>query len=72
MTSRRITFADGKQSYIGAGQFRIEEYKLPEFKVTVQTPEENGRPKTFRLGEKVEALREVRDALRTPPDPITG
>lgn len=34
--------------------FRLEEYKLPEFKVSVQTPEEDGRRKVFRLGEKVE------------------
>jgi uncharacterized protein YfaS (alpha-2-macroglobulin family) len=34
--------------------FRLEEYKLPEFKVTVQTPEENGFKKAFRLGDKVE------------------
>jgi alpha-2-macroglobulin len=50
----QIVFAHGPQSHIGAGQFRIEEYKLPEFKVTVQTPEQNGRAKIFRLGEKVE------------------
>jgi uncharacterized protein YfaS (alpha-2-macroglobulin family) len=50
----RLMFSDSRQSFIGAGQFRLEEYKLPEFKVTVQTPEENGRPKIFRLGEKVE------------------
>jgi uncharacterized protein YfaS (alpha-2-macroglobulin family) len=35
--------------------FRLEEYKLPEFKVAVQTPEENGKKKTFRLGDTVEA-----------------
>ncbi|HTV43191.1 MAG TPA: alpha-2-macroglobulin family protein [Candidatus Sulfotelmatobacter sp.] len=35
--------------------FRLEEYKLPEFKVTVQTPEENGKKETFRLGDTVEA-----------------
>ncbi len=35
--------------------FRLEEYKLPEFKVTVQTPEENGHRKTFRLGDTVAA-----------------
>ncbi|HTV63358.1 MAG TPA: alpha-2-macroglobulin family protein [Verrucomicrobiae bacterium] len=35
--------------------FRLEEYKLPEFKVTVQTPEENGKKETFRLGDAVEA-----------------
>ena len=34
--------------------FRLEEYKLPEFKVTVQTPEENGKKKTFRMGDTVE------------------
>ncbi len=51
-----ITFWDeGKKHHIGnATLFRLEEYKLPEFKVTVQTPEENGRKKAFRLGEKVE------------------
>ncbi len=38
-----------------AMMFRLEEYKLPEFKVTVQTPEENGKKKTFRLGDTVEA-----------------
>ncbi|MBO0726902.1 MAG: alpha-2-macroglobulin, partial [Blastocatellia bacterium] len=32
----------------------LEEYKLPEFQVGVQTPEENGRKKTFLLGDKVE------------------
>ncbi|HEU5122847.1 MAG TPA: MG2 domain-containing protein [Verrucomicrobiae bacterium] len=53
---------EGRHRLIGvAALFRIEEYKLPEFKVTVQTPEEattNGAPakkKTFRLGETVEA-----------------
>lgn len=51
-----ITFWDeGKKHHIGnATLFRLEEYKLPEFKVKVQTPEENGRKKAFRLGEKVE------------------
>ena len=34
--------------------FRLEEYKLPEFKVAVKTPEEDGKKKAFRLGEKVE------------------
>src|SRR5207245_5039457 len=46
----QITFWDeGKKHHIGnATLFRLEEYKLPEFKVTVQTPEENGRKKAFR------------------------
>jgi hypothetical protein len=52
-----ITFHDaGHRNQIGSAQlFRIEEYKLPEFKVSVRTPEENGKKKAFRLGEKVEA-----------------
>ena len=46
---------DGRRNGIGSAKlFRLEEYKLPEFKVTVQTPEENGKKKSFRLGEKVE------------------
>jgi uncharacterized protein YfaS (alpha-2-macroglobulin family) len=38
----------------GAKLFRLEEYKLPEFKVDVKTPEQDGKKKAFRLGEKVE------------------
>ncbi|MDQ2921900.1 MAG: MG2 domain-containing protein, partial [Acidobacteriota bacterium] len=51
-----IQFWDqGRQNGIGSAKlFRLEEYKLPEFKVAVQTPEENGKKKAFRLGEKVE------------------
>jgi uncharacterized protein YfaS (alpha-2-macroglobulin family) len=51
-----IQFWDGgrKNSIGGAKLFRLEEYKLPEFRVAVKTPEENGRKKSFRLGEKVE------------------
>ncbi|MGH9932015.1 MAG: alpha-2-macroglobulin family protein [Pyrinomonadaceae bacterium] len=46
---------NGRLNSIGSAKlFRLEEYKLPEFKVAVQTPEENGRKKSFRLGEKVE------------------
>ncbi|HLG16869.1 MAG TPA: alpha-2-macroglobulin family protein [Blastocatellia bacterium] len=48
-------FTPRRQTTIGnAVLFRLEEYKLPEFKVSVQTPEENGKKKAFRLGEKVE------------------
>ncbi|HZS04069.1 MAG TPA: alpha-2-macroglobulin family protein [Blastocatellia bacterium] len=52
----QITFYDaGRRNQIGSAQlFRVEEYKLPEFKVSVQTPEENGKKKAFKLGEKVE------------------
>ena len=35
--------------------FRLEEYKLPEYKVSVQTPEEDGKKKTFWVGDTVEA-----------------
>ena len=51
----RVTFWDaGRHNQIGnAVLFRLEEYKLPEFKVSVKTPEEDGKKKTFRMGEKV-------------------
>lgn len=45
---------DRKNHIGGATLFRLEEYKLPEFKVAVQTPEEDGKRKAFRLGETVE------------------
>lgn len=51
-----VTFYNAGRS-VGIGNatlFRLEEYKLPEFKVTVQTPEEDGKKKTFRLGESVQ------------------
>jgi uncharacterized protein YfaS (alpha-2-macroglobulin family) len=53
----RVQFWDeGRHHEIGnATLFRLEEYKLPEFKVSVTTPEEKGQKKTFRLGETVEA-----------------
>ncbi|MCM3870411.1 MAG: MG2 domain-containing protein [Pyrinomonadaceae bacterium] len=45
----------GRRTGIGSATlFRLEEYKLPEFKVTVKTPEEDGKKKAFRLGEKVD------------------
>src|SRR5207253_10909892 len=52
----QIQFWDqGRANHIGdAKLFRLEEYKLPEFKVSVKTPEEDGKKKAFRLGEKVE------------------
>src|SRR5262249_33648061 len=41
---------------IGAATlFRLEEYKLPEFRVSVHTPEEQGKKKLFRLGDTLEA-----------------
>jgi uncharacterized protein YfaS (alpha-2-macroglobulin family) len=52
----QVTFwDDGRHSGIGSAVlFRLEEYKLPEFKVSVTTPEEEGKKKAFRLGERVE------------------
>jgi uncharacterized protein YfaS (alpha-2-macroglobulin family) len=51
----RITFHDGNDTIGAAELFRLEEYKLPEFKVDVHTPEENGKKKLFRLGDTIEA-----------------
>ncbi|HEX3185199.1 MAG TPA: MG2 domain-containing protein, partial [Pyrinomonadaceae bacterium] len=52
----QIQFWDETRSHnIGsAALFRLEEYKLPEFKVQVRTPEQDGKKKAFRLGEQVE------------------
>ena len=50
-----IFYDQGRQHTIGSAQlFRLEEYKLPEFQVTIQTPEEKGKKKAFRLGETVD------------------
>jgi len=51
----QVTFYDeGRNHTIGnATLFRLEEYKLPEFKVSVQTPQADGHKQSFRLGEKV-------------------
>ncbi|HSE16620.1 MAG TPA: alpha-2-macroglobulin family protein [Pyrinomonadaceae bacterium] len=51
-----ITFwEEGYKQQIGSAKlFRLEEYKLPEFKVAVKTPEQDGKKKAFRVGEKVE------------------
>ncbi|HEX6283881.1 MAG TPA: MG2 domain-containing protein, partial [Pyrinomonadaceae bacterium] len=52
----QVQFWDqGRHHRIGnARLFRLEEYKLPEFKVDVKTPEQDGKKKAFRVGEKVE------------------
>lgn len=52
----RIEFWTDKEhnNEIGSATlFRLEEYKLPEFKVAVKTPEVDGKKKAFKLGEKV-------------------
>jgi len=53
-TIRFYTTGKRKRQIGHAAMFRLEEYKLPEFKVAVQTPEENGKKKVFQLGETVE------------------
>jgi hypothetical protein len=57
----RVTFWNaGRQQHIGgATLFRLEEYKLPEFKVKISTPEVDGKRKAFRLGERVEVKLEA-------------
>ena len=52
----RVEFtADSRQ--VGAAMlFRLEEYRLPEFRVSVATPEdENGAPRIFRPGDAIVA-----------------
>ncbi|MBN2446110.1 MAG: alpha-2-macroglobulin, partial [Phycisphaerae bacterium] len=50
-----VEFFEGADSVGRATMFRLEEYKLPEFKVTIETPkDEQGQPRAFRLGESVE------------------
>jgi hypothetical protein len=46
-----IIFRDSRNHVGGAPLFRLEEYKLPEFAVTVSTPE----GKQYRLGDTIEA-----------------
>ena len=51
----RVTFRDAGNHIGGAVLFRMEEYKLPEFEVSVETPQDDGRPRIFRIGETVES-----------------
>ncbi|MBD3868072.1 MAG: hypothetical protein IFK94_08100, partial [Acidobacteria bacterium] len=53
----RIQFKNPERSgwIYGSALFRLEEYKLPEFQVTVTPPMEDGSPVVFRPGDKVEA-----------------
>ena len=48
--------ADTRGQMLGSGQlFRLEEYKLPEFLVTVEgARDENGQPRAFRMGDDLE------------------
>ncbi len=47
--------SDDKKQHRGQAQlFRLEEYKLPEFRVSIRTPEEDGKRRIYRLGERVD------------------
>jgi len=52
----KVTFRDERhKNYIGeATLFRLEEYKLPEFKVGIETPQEDGKERSFILGDEIE------------------
>ncbi len=52
----RVSFRErnGGSQIGSATLLRLEEYKLPEFKVAVNTPEQDGRRQSFRLGDRVE------------------
>jgi len=57
-----VTFktVEKNQQHIGSAQlFRLEEYKLPEYQVSVTTAEENGKRKLYRLGDTIEATIEA-------------
>ena len=45
---------DGRVEIGNAVLFRLEEYKLPEFEVAVNTPREDGRPVLYKVGDRVE------------------
>jgi uncharacterized protein YfaS (alpha-2-macroglobulin family) len=56
----RVSFFEpaspGRRGIGGATLFRLEEYKLPEFEVKVDTSSAGGAKKLWRLGDRVEAL----------------
>jgi uncharacterized protein YfaS (alpha-2-macroglobulin family) len=58
--SLQVLYPDA-QRFIGAGSFRVEEYKKPEFEVTVEAPKE-----PVRLGEKVTATIKARYYFGAP------
>ncbi len=48
-------YIDNNNAYVGSAKlFRLEEYKLPEFKVAVKTAEEDGKKKIFRVGDRID------------------
>ena len=63
----RVNFREGG-SYVGSATlFRVEEYKLPEFEVTVATAKDPaGKTKLWRLGDKVEGAVEAATYFGAP------
>jgi uncharacterized protein YfaS (alpha-2-macroglobulin family) len=56
----RVNFREGNRGVGGATLFRVEEYKLPEFEVTVATAKDlAGKTKLWRLGDRVEGTVEA-------------
>ena len=57
----------GRRQSIGSAKlFRLEEYKLPEFRVSVESPETDGKQKVFRLGDRVEVAVQVNYYFGSP------
>ncbi len=54
-----VNFAEGDRGIGSATLFRLEEYKLPEFRVSVKTTDEQGLSRAFRLGDTVEVTIEA-------------
>ncbi len=52
-------FWDPERGIGSATLFRLEEYKLPEFRVAVTTTDESGASRAFRLGDTVEVAIEA-------------
>jgi uncharacterized protein YfaS (alpha-2-macroglobulin family) len=50
----QVQFTEGDRHIGSAVLFRIEEYKLPEFRVSVKTTDEKGIARAYRLGDTVE------------------
>lgn len=56
----QIQFLTANNDTIGsASLFRLEEYKLPEFKVAVEPAEDGGKPRLYRPGDTLEATVKV-------------
>src|SRR5579864_2005946 len=59
--SYQLQLTNRQKTIVGSGHFRIEEYKKPEFEVTVEAP-----TKPVQLGEKVEATIKARYYFGAP------